>query len=158
MSALQDNNEIAARNLAWTLSLGGFIPFGVLSIFLFFVGPKAPLFGPFVDIFIIWSVLILSFLGGIRWGFAVASPPFDTKSLCLSVVPSILGWFAVLLPETYTLLVLLVLFSAHGAWDSFFVNAGNAPPWFGSIRITLTFLVAFAHVLVIIALSGGLFS
>lgn len=158
MAGLQDNNEIAARNLAWVLSLGGFIPFGALSLFMFFAGSKAPLFGPFLDIFIIWSVLILSFLGGIRWGFAIAHPPFDTRSLFLSVIPSIFGWFAVLLPDAHTVLVLLVLFCAHGAWDSFFVNAGKAPPWFGSIRIVLTLLVATAHVLVAVALSGGLFS
>ncbi len=156
MAAPLDNNEIATRNLAWALSLGGFIPFGALSVFMFFAGPETPLFGPFLDIFIIWSVLILSFLGGIRWGLAIAYPPFDRRSLFLSVVPSIIGWFAVLLPDTYTVLVLLVLFCAHGAWDSFFVNAGNAPPWFGSIRITLTLLVAGAHIIVAIALGGGL--
>lgn len=156
MTSRAEKNGEDARSAAWALSLGGFIPFGVLAAVLILVGNQAPLFSSFLDIFKIWSVLILSFLGGIRWGFAISYPPFDIKSLVLSVVPSIIGWAAILLPDMYCVLVLLLLFCIHGAWDSFFVNAGKAPPWFGTIRIVLTFLVTSAHVGVAYALSGGL--
>jgi len=156
MLSLLDDNREKTRKQAWFLSLAGFIPFGVISVMLFVVGQNHPLFDAVLDIFKVWSVIILSFLGGIRWGFAIANQPFDTTSLWLSVVGSILGWIALLLSDMYALLLLLLLFCAHGAWDSFFINAGNAPPWFGAIRIILTFLVATAHILVVVALAGGL--
>lgn len=156
MQLTSKNTSQETRKLAWFLSLAGFIPFGALGIGLLALGNNHPLFPPLFDIFKVWSVIILSFLGGIRWGFAIATEPFDNRSLALSVVGSILAWFAILMPDLYAMLVLLVLFCAQGAWDSFFVNAGKAPPWFGPIRMTLTFLVAAAHVLVAIAVSAGI--
>ncbi len=154
MAGMLEDNREKTRKLAWFLSLAGFIPFGVIAIILFIVGSSHPLFEATLDIFKVWSVIILSFLGGIRWGFAISNQPFEITNLWLSVAGSILAWFALLLPDTYALLVLLVLFCAHGAWDSFYINAGKAPPWFGSIRITLTFLVAAAHILVVLAIAG----
>lgn len=156
MKLSSENTGPETRKLVWVLSLGGFIPFGAVSLALFMLGSGHPLFQTLLDIFKIWSVIILSFLGGIRWGFAIANQPFDNRSLALSVVGSILAWFAILMPDTISLMTLLVLFCAHGAWDSFFINSGKAPPWFGPVRITLTFLVAIAHVLAAIATLGGI--
>ena len=154
MASLLNNNNENTRKQAWFLSLAGFIPFGVLAIVLLVLGRDHPLFDAVFDIFKVWSVIILSFLGGIRWGFALADQPFDLNSLWLSVVGSILGWFALFLPDMYTMLTLLILFCAHGAWDSFYINSGKAPPWFASIRIVLTFLVAAAHIMLILALGS----
>ncbi len=144
---------IKTATLAWGLSLAGFIPFGFLAIALLVLGPGSGFFASLFDIFKIWSALILSFLGGIRWGFAIANEPFENRNLLLSVVPSILAWFVLLLPDAYCILALLLLFSLHGAWDSFYINEGKVAPWFGKIRITLTFLVVAAHVVVLFAIS-----
>lgn len=140
-------------NLAWALSLGGFIPFAFLAITLLSLGTTNEFFSSLFDIFKVWSALILSFLGGIRWGFAIAHEPFENRNLLLSVIPSILAWFVLLLPDAYTILALLLLFCVHGAWDSFYINQGKVAPWFGKIRITLTFLVAAAHVVVLFAIA-----
>ncbi len=140
-------------NLAWALSLAGFIPFAFLAILLLSLGTTNEFFVSLFDIFKVWSALILSFLGGIRWGFAIANEPFENRNLMLSVIPSILAWFVLLLPDAYTILALLVLFCVHGAWDSFYINQGKVAPWFGKIRITLTFLVAAAHVIVLFAIA-----
>ncbi len=140
-------------NLAWALSLAGFIPFAVLAPSLYLMGVSNELFASFFDVFKVWSALILSFLGGIRWGFAIANEPFENRNLLISVVPSILAWFVLLLPDAYTILALLILFCLHGAWDSFYINEGKVPPWFGKIRITLTFLVVVAHIIVLFAIA-----
>lgn len=140
-------------NLAWALSLAGFIPFAFLAILLLSLGTTNEFFISLFDIFKVWSALILSFLGGIRWGFAIVNEPFENRNLMLSVIPSILAWFVLLLPDAYTILALLVLFCVHGAWDSFYINQGKVAPWFGKIRITLTFLVAAAHVIVLFAIA-----
>ncbi len=145
--------NLKTKNLAWILSLAGFIPFAVLAIALFKLGTANEFFVSLFDVFKIWSALILSFLGGIRWGFAIAHEPDENKNLLLSVIPSILAWFVLLLPDAYCILALLLLFSIQGAWDSFYNNEGKTAPWFGKIRITLTFLVVAAHVLVLLAVA-----
>lgn len=145
--------DIKTANLAWGLSIAGFIPFAILATGLYALGIANELFISLFDLFKVWSAIILSFLGGIRWGLAIANEPFENKNLLISVVPSILAWFALLLPDAYTILTLLVLFCVHGVWDSFYINKGKVAPWFGKIRITLTFLVAGAHILVLFAIA-----
>lgn len=145
--------NLKTANLAWVLSLAGFVPFVFIAIALYMLGASNEFFASLFDIFKVWSALILSFLGGIRWGFAIANEPFENKNLIISVVPSILAWFVLLLPDAYTILALLILFAFHGAWDSFYINQGKVPPWFAKIRITLTFLVVGAHVAVLFAIA-----
>ncbi len=140
-------------NLAWGLSLAGFIPFVILAAGLYLIGASNELFVSLFDIFKVWSALILSFLGGIRWGFAIAHEPLENRNLLISVIPTILAWFVLLLPDAYTILALLVLFCLHGVWDSFYINEGKVAPWFGKIRIALTFLVAASHIIVLFAIA-----
>ena len=139
---------------AWILSLGGFIPFFIVAILLLVLGSDNGLFNSFLDVFKIWSAVILSFLGGIRWGVAIVGQPVDQRDMSLSTVLPILGWLAILLPDTYSVMVLLLLFCVHGTWDSFSANSGKLPQWFGKIRITLTFLVTAAHLIVVWAADG----
>ena len=150
-----DKNEQTTRHVAWLLSLGGFLPFLFLAITLLIIGNGSPLFELIFELFKIWSVIILAFIAGIRWGFAIAYPPFDLNSLLLSVIPAIMVMFSLLLPDIYTIFLLLLLYSAHGAWDSFFASSGKSPPWFGTIRMTLTFLVVAAHIIVAFAISSS---
>jgi hypothetical protein len=149
---MQDTTQ--TRTLAWKLSLAGFLPFAILSLVLFATGGGNTLFPPLFDIFKIWSAIILSFLGGIRWGLAIAYAPGEPRNLVLSVIPPILAWIAVLLPDAYTVLVLMVLFCAQGAWDNFYAGSGHVQPWYGSLRMVLTLLVVAAHVLVLFSISG----
>lgn len=147
---LQDKqSEQNTRRTAWILSLGGFIPFAFLAVAIFMSGKQSELYASLFDIFKIWSIIILAFLGGIRWGFAIANEPLENRNLLLSVIPSILALFVVLLPDAYAILALLVLFSIHGVWDSFYMYQGKVVPWFGTIRMTLTCLVVAAHILVL---------
>ena len=138
--------------LVWALSLAGLIPFALAAITLLVLGKNNGLFLSYFDLFKTWSAVILSFLGGIRWGVALAKSPIDQRDIVFSIAPAILGWMALQLSDAYCVMVLLLLFCLQGAWDSLSSNAGKLPEWFAPIRITLTFLVASAHLLVILAL------
>ena len=109
------------------------------------------MFGPVFDSFKVWSAVILSFLGGIRWGISVSAKPVRNVELFASVLPSITGWFAVLLPDQLCLLVLLLCYSGQGAWDSLSLRKDLDLVWFARLRIALTFLVAGAHLILIFA-------
>ena len=151
MTGIMQENRDKARKLAWLLSLAGLIPFYGLAVLINVTGEGHPLYELAFTAFKFWSLMILTFVGGIRWGFALSVEPHDLRSLVFSVLGSIAGFFAIFLSNLLFAMVLMVLYAMHGAWDNFFINEGRAPKWFGSIRVTLTFLVALAHALVLLA-------
>ena len=93
-----------------------------------------------------YGAVILSFLGGIHWGLAIASAagatgPGLTARLGWSVVPSLAGWAALLVPPTIGLFGLAAAFSAMLGFDLMASRAGEAPAWYPRLRIPLTLAV-----------------
>ncbi|MEZ5871631.1 MAG: DUF3429 domain-containing protein [Nitratireductor sp.] len=146
-----ENNSRTVMRSAWLLSLGGFLPFLLLALGLILTGKNGVWFSLFADGFKTWSAIILSFLGGIRWGMALRDEPVSLSRLAFSVLASIAGWISLFLPDGLCLMVLLLAYCAQGAWDSFSIHAGQAPAWFARLRITMTLLVAAAHALALVA-------
>lgn len=133
-----------ARRMAWTLSLAGLLPFAALALALVALGNGHPLKATAGDAARTYGTVILSFLGGIRWGLALARQPIAASQLAISVLPSIAGWFSLFAPAPVSFGVLLIGFLAQGAWDSFSIHSGAGPAWFAPLRMTLTVLVAAA--------------
>ncbi len=140
------------KKTAWNLALLGFLPFAALSIAMLVLGPQHPLFDVLSDAFRLYGAVILSFLGGIRWGLALNTEPASPRTIAISVVPAIIGWLAIFIPPVFSVGVLLLSFCAQGAWDSTAFHAGKGPIWFARLRIVLTLLVAGAHVVALLAL------
>ena len=138
--------ETSFEKLVWLLSLGGYVPFAIAAIGIVWLGENHAQFSMILAAFKIWSAIILSFLGGIRWGFAISSTPPDVRNLIFSVVPAILAWFLLLFPSALTILGLLVLFCIHGIWDNTYLKTEERILWFGKVRVALTLLVALAHI------------
>lgn len=91
-----------------------------------------------------YGAVILSFLGGIRWGLAVAPRGVGgslTMPLTLSVVPSLIGWGALLAPAPASLLILASTFLAVLLWDRRAAQTGAAPFWYPRLRVPLTTVV-----------------
>lgn len=87
-----------------------------------------------------YGAVILSFLGGIRWGNLLNN---KTQLRCwsplvLSVVPSLVAWPALLLPPGWMLSILAIGFVAQYAYDVEGVKQKTLPIWFGRLRIVLT--------------------
>ncbi len=96
----------------WLLGYAGVIPFLVLFVFLtrekpFFFDTPIPL-----SMWLgIYAAVILSFLGAVSWGVALAkqtqSTPQQTNQLLVyGVLPSLLAWFSLLLPINIALAVM----------------------------------------------------
>ncbi len=87
-----------------------------------------------------YGAVILSFLGGVRWGAvlrddrALATP----GPLAWSVTPSIVGWLALLLGGLAGLILLIVGLAGQYLLDR--VAAGNdaLPRWYGRLRTVLS--------------------
>lgn len=90
-----------------------------------------------------YGAVILSFLGGTRWGMGLLLTNADKRDarLSLSVLPPLLGWVALLLPAFPALVLLAVSLAAQGAWDVGDAADDGAPEWFAHLRTVLTALV-----------------
>lgn len=88
----------------------------------------------------VYSALVLSFLGGIRWGMAMGPLYGSERSqgFILSVVPPAAGWMALMLPQFEGLAVLIAAYLLQAWLDIRAVGQGRAPVWFAPLRIRLT--------------------
>lgn len=87
-----------------------------------------------------YGAIILSFLGGVRWGNLLNSKTQLRYwgPLILSVVPSLIAWPALLLPNAWMLSVLAAGFVLQYAYDVEGVRQKTLPIWFGKLRTILT--------------------
>ncbi|ASP35715.1 DUF3429 domain-containing protein [Labrenzia sp. VG12] len=93
----------------------------------------------------LYGAVILSFLGGIQWGLAIASSSESEEKrgprLAISVVPSLIGWAALLLPLEIGLYVLAAAFALVLFLDAQATMKGEAPAWYPKLRLPLTAVV-----------------
>jgi hypothetical protein len=96
---------------------------------------------------IAYGAVLLSFVGGVRWGAEILRAPFapSTWRLAAAALPPVLGWIAVLAVHApLPALGLLVLAgSVHLAWDIKAALSGLLPPWTVRLR-AITASVAMA--------------
>ncbi len=142
-----------SRTIAWALSLAGLIPFAGLTMFLF-VAPDVVQRGFAALALATYSAVILSFLGGVRWGAALSQ---DEPALvfALSMVPPLLGWFALALPLPFPFAVQALGFALHGVWDWQAGRSDALPDWFINLRVTLSALVVACLILATTATLTG---
>lgn len=156
------------RKMGWFLALFGFVPFAagmvvellpLQSDYLFYKAIAAKMLP-------VYGAVILSFLGGIRWGIALADNPASpvSRTLVLSVVPSLWGWAAVFPAAPLNYVLLAIGFAAMGLWDRKLIEKTNIPLWFVQLRKVLSVLVTSAMLvcalaavwpLIMISLSQG---
>jgi len=137
MSERQIDTRIPAPALL--LGLAGLIPFFAAAAAQWLVLPVIDS-GAGLRLAVAYGAIILSFLGGIRWGTAIG--PYDTGRQGLeftaSVLGSLAGLAAVFLPAIPGLALLIAGFLMQGLWDVMSVDAGRLPAWFGRLRMILT--------------------
>lgn len=122
------------------LGAAGLIPFAALALALL-TGVDLGYGAPAIQAALAtYAAVILSFLGGIRWGLAVAMEDQERarREYAISVVPSLLAWGALALPAEYRLATLCALVIALGLLDYGLVCRNDAPEWFGRLRLGLS--------------------
>jgi len=117
--------------------------YGLLGIIPFWSLPAARLLVPnWTPIAAVveaaYAALILSFLGGARWGLAVREPSPNPIVVGLAMTPTLAG-LAILIflhgEARPQLLALAAALALSWAWD---VSAKAMPPWYGRLRTVLT--------------------
>jgi hypothetical protein len=85
-----------------------------------------------------YAAVILSFLGGVRWGVEIARDPVARwLPLTGSVAPPLVAWLLLLAPASpaWPLSGLLLAFLAQGIVDE---RSDDLPAWYRRLRIYLT--------------------
>lgn len=126
---------------ALALGFSGLIPFVSVPMYMIMTSTYVP------DISFAqtaYGAVILSFLGGVRWGHAVSHQStfyLSWTSLGQSVVPSLIAWPALLLPIPFSTLVVA---AGLGGLAYFDVVASIYAPWFKALRFVLSFVAVIA--------------
>jgi hypothetical protein len=122
--------------LARRLGHGGLIPFVGLAAALWWMPPSdRPLAGTAL---LAYGATISSFLGAIHWGLVMrAGAAPSALSLLWGVVPSLLGWVALLLDPAQGLLLLAALLWACFAVDRMLYPRNQLQGWL-RLRLQLT--------------------
>ncbi len=108
---------------AWLLGFGGVIPF--LVLFLALLPGLSPGFADSREVtrwLLAYAAIILSFLGAIHWGVALArddataNNQSGNRSFLYGIMPALLAWFALLLPHNIALFLMAgLVMLAYGA-------------------------------------------
>jgi hypothetical protein len=141
----------AIPRAALALGLAGLLPFYLGAALPFLGEPLARGFG--AKLFCLYAAVILSFLGGVRWGLAMTKKPPPVRTLAWSVAPSLAGWSVALAVIGGVSSgvgaggAFAVLFLLQYLWDQNAPHDG-APPWYPRLRLILTLGVLLACLIV----------
>ena len=132
----------ALRRTAFLLTLAGALPFIGLVIAMAVLDPPTnATAGLWLQTY---AAVILSFLGGARWGMAVTTASGTAAAtLGVSVLVALGGWVIlppaiILMPGPVWYLVYAVLFALQFGWDW---TSSTVPAWFKPARLGASILV-----------------
>jgi len=132
---------------AGLLGYAGVIPFIAAVVLMGSTGPELKRIA--LDAFLVYGAVILSFLGGIRWGAAATAKSDANHALVVSVLPSLWAFVCLLLPSSEaSVWALMTGFMLVGLADWLYPGLGVAS-WMRPLRIRLTLLVILFHLLAI---------
>lgn len=133
----------AFRHTANALAAAAALPFVSLVFAMALLEPPTNLTASFW--LMVYATVTLSFLGGIRWGMALAKPTGRSSTLVLSILPALAGWvivpYAILIqqvPGPECFLAYAMLFGLQAAWD---LTSAAVPAWFRPVRLVVSLAV-----------------
>lgn len=137
----QLSSRTPPATVAW-LGYGGLLPFIGLAL-AGAADPGRALI--WMNAMLAYGAVILSFVGALHWGVAMVAPQAASRSSLFvwSVVPSLLGWAALLGAQAgfagTAALVLVAGFLAHFVMDLRLAKSGTQlPAWYLPLRLQLT--------------------
>ena len=146
------------------LGAAGLLPF--LAGALIGLGTREPLASQSVTALLFYGAVILSFLGGVHWGFVLGERPVGlaasrgSQRLVGGVLPALLGWAALLLgivaPAYAGLPVLIVGFIGLVVAEQRWRREGLVPAGYMALRWGLTVVVVLVLTGVLVARLLGL--
>jgi hypothetical protein len=131
---------------------------GYLGLLPFVAGAVAALLSSELEslalhAFVLYSLAILSFMGGVHWGLALITGTRQSSRLLVSVIPVIAAWICLMtLPVHLTLAVLGGGFIAQWFVDRPILAELPIPSWYLEMRPRLAYVVAGCHLFMVFRL------
>ncbi|XP_069335997.1 transmembrane protein 69 isoform X2 [Eulemur rufifrons] len=132
------------------VTLAGVIPFIAPPLFMLMTKTYIPVLA-FTQM--AYGASFLSFLGGVRWGFALpeSSPAKpDYLNLANSTTPLVFSWFAFLISERLSEAIVMVIIGLGIALHLELFLLPHYPNWFKALRIVVTLLAFFSFVITLV--------
>lgn len=146
----------SARSLTTRVGYAGIVPLAVLTIWLAGIPVDHVWREMTIRLLTGYSAIVLTFLGGARWGAALGGGYRRTgRDIALAVLPALLAWSVLFIPPRFGFVLLAVAFAAQGAWDALSGQAGVLPDWFARLRMQLTTVAVIAMVTAFAATARG---
>ena len=137
------DEQVRVETMGMRLGYLGLIPFvfGAITALL-----SQELVSLAFQAFILYSLAILSFMGGVHWGLALITGTRQSTRLLISVVPVVAAWICLIaLPAPLTLAVLGGGFIAQWFIDRPILAELPIPSWYLDMRPRLAYVVAGCH-------------
>ena len=136
------------RTTALRLGFLGLLPFAALAVASLFGGDAVRAMAN--PALLAYGATILSFLGGIHWGLALARPALAAREVALmltvGVLPQLLGFAALLVPAPLGHALCAGGLALFLVADRVAAERGLAPAWFMHLRWPLSCAAALAMV------------
>lgn len=126
----------------------GLIPFLACAVLVWILPHPWNAFA--LDVQLYYGAVVLSFLGAVHWGLAMAgtgagkdgaAAACSWTRLGWAVAPAIVGWLSVVMVPLVGLVTQILAFTAAFFGDVRAARLGFAPPWYARLRRPLTALV-----------------
>ncbi len=132
--------QTSVPRLPARLGYAGLIPFVVLSAAIWLAPADYQVL--LNQALLLYASLILAFMGAVHWGLAMLRTDNNYQpQLGISVIPALLAWFALFLPEILNYSVLIIAFALLCLFDTQMTKTGRAPSWYPQLRSPLTTVV-----------------
>jgi hypothetical protein len=146
------NKHFLNKRLAHQLGFAGLVPFVIMALACWVVG--ADVLPSFVTGQQVFSIVILSFLGGIHWGATMVSGEMSAeqtkRALSWSVVPTMIACLGTMFGP-FDLAVLMAGFVASYQVDKRLYKWYKLADWFIRLRFILTCIVVAALFITMVA-------
>ncbi len=131
----------------WAAGLGysGAVPFAAAAIAA--VTGGAEIAAVARTLLLTYGAVILSFLGGVHWGLAMLQGAALNVRLVIGVLPSLIGWAALLLGGRAGLLLLAAAVATLAAFDLWAARRGWTASWYPRLRLPLSIIVTLSLVM-----------
>lgn len=150
---MSENNDISSdtKTIVYYLSYGGLIPF-VAALCCFFLFDD-PLRSFALNAFIAYAAVILSFVGAVHWGFLLKTDNVLNRNLllCLSVLPGLVGWVALLMEQKFALIIFAVSYPLLFIYEKLSNVKDIVPDWYMPMRVKLTYTVTLIVLIFILS-------
>lgn len=127
---------------AYIFGMAGLLPFFAGSV-LCWIAPSSvanSVWQPGYFFLLSYGAAILSFLGGVRWGVAMQYETLISSwsVVALTMLPSLLGWSALLVHSKFGILILVFGFLLQFAIDFRSTKQRITPEWYLTLRTILS--------------------